>query len=211
MCRTKKQLVTGVALILFIGLMGALWWSLRGGLQLTSTLRPRDVPAAGRKTHEQRDRCFIEYGGSIELHYVKSTIQAFSFDLCDVINCKGGVARWRWYDVYLCRLPKGWPEYGDRKWSGRWDDVWSHSRPDYWGLDKVSNMRDTAAFFSLKRGQAGIGIIANPLLLTINGLMQNPWPVTLPGRCYNHSEDSFYMMVGVDQAGKDRMGLIKIG
>lgn len=55
--------VIGAALVLFIRLMVVLLWSLSGDLN--------------------------KYGGHIELHYVYLTTQAFSFDLCNVINCKG--------------------------------------------------------------------------------------------------------------------------
>lgn len=101
MCRTEKQLVAGVALVLFIGLMVALCWSLWGDSQLNTTPRPRDIRAAEGAVHEQRDRCLIKYGGCLVLHYVSSTTQAFSFDLCNVINCKEKNGSSRDYDPTL--------------------------------------------------------------------------------------------------------------
>lgn len=67
-----------------------------------------------------------------------------------------------------------------------------------------------SALFSLKRGWVGTGTRSNPLLLTINGLKQNPWSIAYSGRCYDLSEDSFYMIIRVDQAGTDNMGIIKV-
>ncbi|KAL3979380.1 hypothetical protein ACER0C_017930 [Sarotherodon galilaeus] len=210
MCQTEKQLIVRVALVLFTGLMVALWSSIWGDLQLNTMPSPRDVRTIGGTANEQRDKCLTKYGGHLELHYVYSTTQAFSFDLCNVINCKGKGDSWRGSDVYLCRLPRRWPEPGDRSWCGSWDDVWSHSQPSYWGPNEVRNLKETAALFSLKRGRVGTGTRSNPLLLTINSLKQNPWSIAYSGRCYDPSEDSFYMIIGVDQAGTDSMGIIKV-
>lgn len=64
--------------------------------------------------------------------------------------------------------------------------------------------------FLIKERPGGTGTRSNPLLLTINGLKQNPMSIAYSGRCYDLSEDSFYMIIRVDQAGTDSMGIIKV-
>uniref|UniRef100_A0A3Q4IGS6 Uncharacterized protein n=1 Tax=Neolamprologus brichardi TaxID=32507 RepID=A0A3Q4IGS6_NEOBR len=86
---------------------------------------------ASREKSQMRDKCLTEYGGYIELHYTYATTQTFSFDLCNVIDCKGYNESWRDYDVYLCIFGRGVPGY--QKWCPSWSFVWWHSRPGYWG------------------------------------------------------------------------------
>lgn len=114
MRQARKQLITGVALMLFSGLMIALWWSLWRDQQLSTMPTSKEVRATEGATHEMRDKCLTEYGGYIELHYTYATTQTFSFDLCDVIDCKGYNESWRGYDVYLCIFGYGVPGY--QKW-----------------------------------------------------------------------------------------------
>lgn len=108
--------VTGAALVLIIGLMVVLFLP-SCVCPPVSALLPqgrRNSPVAGGTAHEPRDNCLTKYGAHTELHYVYSTTQTFSFDLCNVINCKGYNESWRSYDVYLCIFRHGIP--GHQKW-----------------------------------------------------------------------------------------------
>uniref|UniRef100_A0A669CN61 Uncharacterized protein n=1 Tax=Oreochromis niloticus TaxID=8128 RepID=A0A669CN61_ORENI len=66
--------------------------------------------------------------------------------------------------------------------------------------------------FSFVRAQLATGTGLNPLLLTIKNLNWNPFSrrPNFPGQCHDSKEDSFYLIIGVDQAGGDTMGIIKV-
>lgn len=57
-----------------------------------------------REVSGKRDRCLSTYKG-IELDYIKGSTSSFTFDLCEVINCKGTNSSWRGYDVWVCSHP----------------------------------------------------------------------------------------------------------
>lgn len=56
--------------------------------------RKREVSGKG-------DECLSTYNG-IELDYVKGSTSSLTFDLCEVIECKGASSSWRGYDVWVC-------------------------------------------------------------------------------------------------------------
>uniref|UniRef100_A0A3Q4I9F2 Uncharacterized protein n=1 Tax=Neolamprologus brichardi TaxID=32507 RepID=A0A3Q4I9F2_NEOBR len=142
---------------------------------------------ASREKSQMRDKCLTEYGGYIELHYTYATTQTFSFDLCNVIDCKGYNESWRDYDVYLCIFGRGVPGY--QKWCPSWSFVWWHSRPGYWGEQTKST-----------EGKMKSKNIGTPLSRRPN----------FPGPCHDSKEDSFYLIIGVYQAGADTMATIKV-
>lgn len=141
-----------------------------------------------------------------------ATTQTFSFDLCNVIDCKFYNESWRGYDVYLCIFGHGVPGY--QKWCPSWSFVWWHSRPGYWGEQTKSTegKMKSKNSFSFVRAQLATGTGLNPLLLTIKNLNWNPFSrrLNFPGQCHDSKEDSFYLIIGVDQAGTDTMGIIKV-
>uniref|UniRef100_A0A3B4FG57 Envelope polyprotein n=1 Tax=Pundamilia nyererei TaxID=303518 RepID=A0A3B4FG57_9CICH len=178
--------------------MITLWWSLWRDQQLGAKPTSKEVRATEGATHEMRDKCLTEYGGYIELHYTYATTQTFSFDLCNVIDCKGYIESWRGYDVYLCIFGHGVPGY--QKWCPSWSFVWWHSRPGYWREQTKSTegKMKSKNSFSFVRAQLATGTGLNPLL------------PNFPGQCHDSKEDSFYLIIGVDQAGADTMGIIKV-
>lgn len=54
-----------------------------------------------REVSGKRDECLSTYDG-IEVDYVNGSTTSFTFDLCDVFNCKGANSSWRGYNVWVC-------------------------------------------------------------------------------------------------------------
>lgn len=52
----------------------------------------------------KKDDC-LSYYGRIEVEYVKGSTTGFTFDLCEVINCKGQDSLWRGFNVWACYSP----------------------------------------------------------------------------------------------------------
>lgn len=57
-----------------------------------------------REVSGKGDGCLSAYNG-IELDYVKGSTSSYTFDLCEVIDCKGANSIWRGYDVWVCSHP----------------------------------------------------------------------------------------------------------
>uniref|UniRef100_A0AAZ1WXB9 Uncharacterized protein n=1 Tax=Oreochromis aureus TaxID=47969 RepID=A0AAZ1WXB9_OREAU len=80
------------------------------------------------KVSGKKDECLSTYGG-LELDYVNGSTTSFTFDLCDVVNCKGASSSWRGYNVWVC-----WDysvsthcERGNRPYDG-WCRNWNQVR-----------------------------------------------------------------------------------
>lgn len=92
MRHTEKQLIIGVALLLFTGLMIALLWSLWGDLQLEATSQPRRAQAAGNGGPHTK----------VVVTAAKEQLTVAEFDLCDAIEYYGSQCVWRGHNVYMC-------------------------------------------------------------------------------------------------------------
>uniref|UniRef100_A0A667WGX6 Envelope protein n=1 Tax=Myripristis murdjan TaxID=586833 RepID=A0A667WGX6_9TELE len=134
------------------------------------------------------DFCLKKYGG-LELSYTLGTNVTFQFDLCKVIKCGRSPGAWRGYDVYLCGNNIVWT------WTGpHWQPHPSYAR-DIGKTKKVTLVRGQL--------QAAQTDGSNPLLMSISNLWGDPHAVL-------GNNKSFFLVLGVDQSGKDSMGLIKV-
>ncbi len=172
-----------------------------------------NVTRHGRSTSQTIDPCTKGwFGNGIELTYINGSSSSFIFDLCEVINCQGQNNSWRGYDVYLCddhninlacrkgsvHSEPGCPAWTKvRKYTGLWAPEVQPNYGSRVGLgwkDKVSFQRDYST-------------TQNPLTLSIGSIEQAQ--ELFPGTS-SQDKQSVYITLGVDQTGKDSMGLIKI-
>ncbi len=132
----------------------------------------------------KRDTCLTKYGG-IELDYVENSAMSFTFDICSVFNCQGKNSSWRGYDVYLCAPPalvEDCGEGGGRYFIGSGCDDWGQVTK-YSGL---SFQRDYST-------------TQNPVTLSISQITES-----------SYKKKKVYAFLGVDQTGKDPIGLVLI-
>lgn len=144
------------------------------------------------------DQYLHKFGG-ISLNYTKGSYTTFKFDLCNVIFCGDQQQLWNGYDVYLCLvatpLPTGTPCPG-------WGQVWWNTRPNGWiyQLSPSNSLFHFKSKISFHRGSYTSGSTSfNPLTLSLQKLTSG---AAAPAY--------LYLVVGVDLAGKDPVGLIKI-
>lgn len=161
MCRTERQLIIGVALLLFAALMIALWWSLWGDPQLGATSQPRRVRGAGDSGPQTK----------VVVTAVQGQLTVAEFDLCDVIECYGSANVWQGYSVYMCNIPQHRISNSDY-WCPTWDRVlWSTGPGGWTATPRVGSFNARAQmYFSLTRAQVGGDAATgkvNPLILTI--------------------------------------------
>lgn len=95
MHHTEKQLIIGVALLLFTGLMIALLWSLWGDPQLEATSQPRRAQAAGNGRPHTK----------VVVTAVKEQLTVAEFDLCDVIEYYGSANVFGEATMCICVIP----------------------------------------------------------------------------------------------------------
>uniref|UniRef100_A0A3Q4BLK2 Envelope protein n=1 Tax=Mola mola TaxID=94237 RepID=A0A3Q4BLK2_MOLML len=144
----------------------------------------------------ERDVCLEKYGG-VSLVYTMGHHTGFRFDLCSVINCGRNKNSWRGYDVYMCDSYSGGPSSGDNGWCPHWGCVLWGTGPHYESDGYVqkrpsySNTAELQAKGSLQRTMNTGG--GNPLVFSLN-----------------NENNTVYFVLGVDQSGKDTMGLIKV-
>lgn len=99
-------IMTAVACFLVYLLQSAFCESVERGCQSSTVLPETVVAKTGslkrpkRKVSGKGDECLSAYNG-IELNYVKGSTSSFTFDLCDVNNCKEASSSWRGYNVWV--------------------------------------------------------------------------------------------------------------
>ncbi|KAL4008993.1 hypothetical protein ACER0C_002845 [Sarotherodon galilaeus] len=163
-----------------------------------------------RELSGKRDDCLSAFNG-IELDYVKGSTSSYTFDLCEVINCKGANSSWRGYDVWVCSHPdictRGGNPHSTRgirpvlasytagQWCiPGWGNVvawtgvrWQPHVPE--GLKGIAIQRDFSAS-------------QNPITLSLG-----PWN-SLPRS--GSPGGVFYLVIGVDVSGTDPTGVIRV-
>lgn len=151
------------------------------------------------------DQCLSYYGG-IEVDYVKGSTTAFTFDLCEVINCQGENSSWRGFDVWACYSPavdidcveKGWTNFSPL--CSGWGNVRGYTGP-YWTPHQLKEPYKTR--WSNFKIQRDFSPAQNPITISIGGWPQTPASGTTP-------TSPFYLILGVDITGRDPYELVKI-
>uniref|UniRef100_A0AAR2J3Q0 Uncharacterized protein n=1 Tax=Pygocentrus nattereri TaxID=42514 RepID=A0AAR2J3Q0_PYGNA len=151
--------------------------------------------------------CISKYGG-IELDYTLGSSTAWTFDLCDVINCAGQNSTYRGYDVYLCwdlqvttKCGFGWG--WDDRWCRYWHSVIKYTgrwQPTLAARDAYTHKTD----WEHMSFQRDFSRTQNPLTLSIK------WEKSIMDAHRGRTGRSPYLILGVDVSGKDPLGLIKI-
>uniref|UniRef100_A0A669CZZ1 Uncharacterized protein n=1 Tax=Oreochromis niloticus TaxID=8128 RepID=A0A669CZZ1_ORENI len=144
-----------------------------------------------REVSGKKDECLSTYGG-LELDYVNGSTTAFTFDLCDVINCKGASSGWRGYNVWVCwdyavntHCERGSRPY--ESWCRNWNQVRGYTGEN-WEPPEVGLENEL-------RLQRDYSSSQNPLTLSLgNWRRKNP----------------VYLVLGVETVGTDPKGLIKV-
>lgn len=144
-----------------------------------------------REISGKTDECLSTYGG-LELDYVNGSTTSFTFDLCDVFNCKGASGNWRGYNVWIC-----WDysvsthcERGNRPYDG-WCRNWNQVK-GYTGENWEPSELGPGNELKLQRDYS-----PSKNLLTLSlGNWQQEKPV--------------YLVVGVETVGVDPKRLIKV-
>uniref|UniRef100_A0A668RH12 Membrane-associated protein n=1 Tax=Oreochromis aureus TaxID=47969 RepID=A0A668RH12_OREAU len=201
MCRTEKQLIIGVALLLFTGLMIVLWWSLWGDPQLGVTSQPRRVRGAGDSGPQTK----------VVVTAVQGQLTVAEFDLCDVIECYGSANVWRGHNVYMCNtghIPQHRVSNSDY-WCATWDRVlWSTGPGGWTATPRASSFNAQAQmYFSLTRAQVGGDAATgkvNPLILTIKNTTKLCFDISCGSSGWT------YFTLGVDVGGADPLGLFSV-
>lgn len=113
--------------------------------------------------------------------------------------------------MYGCWFSWGSPT--SNPWCPYWSDVLMSSDPRWQRSPKWYNGTDLTNHLKLWRKNTGNGGL-NPLGFTITTMTYNPWPGHIRKHSWCHPSgegvNSIYFIVGVDQSGKDAMGLLKI-
>ncbi|XP_061901599.1 uncharacterized protein LOC133648983 [Entelurus aequoreus] len=143
------------------------------------------------------DKCLRTYGG-LEIDWVRGDSKTYFFDLCSVIKCGGKNSLYRSSNLYLCDDIK--LNHWCRKqttyssgWCPSWTSVTHYTGPSFY------HYRLPLLLQVIQRGmtfQRNFDRSQNPLALTIIGMGVVPSP--------------FYVVLGVEQAGTDPKGIIKI-
>ncbi|XP_065328147.1 uncharacterized protein LOC135933842 [Pelmatolapia mariae] len=156
-----------------------------------------------REVSGKRDGCLSAYNG-MELDYVKGSTSSYSFDLCEVIKCKGANSSWRGYDVWICSHPDICTRGGNPHSSRGIRPVLASYTAGHWCIPGWSNV---VAWTGVKwephvpEGLKGIAIqrdfsaSQNPITLSLG-----PWS-SLPRS--NSPGGVFYLVIGVDVSGTD--------
>ncbi len=150
----------------------------------------------------ERDTCLTKYGG-IELDYEEDSATLFTFDICSVFNCQGKNSSWRGYDVYLCAPPAvvddcengNNPRY--MTVCSDWGQVTKYSGS--WSPNPHYLSREQKAWWNNVSFQRDYSTTQNPVTLSISRIKES-----------SYKKNRAYFFLGVDQTGKDSMGLIKI-
>ncbi len=150
----------------------------------------------------ERDTCLTKYGG-IELDYEEVSATSFTFDICSVFNCQGKNSSWRGYDVYLCAPPAvvddcengNNPRY--MTVCSDWGQVTKYSGS--WSPNPHYLSREQKAWWNNVSFQRDYSTTQNPVTLSISRIKES-----------SYKKNRAYFFLGVDQTGKDSMGLIKI-
>lgn len=135
-----------------------------------------------REVSGEKDECLSTYGG-LELDYVIGSTTSFTFDLCDVVNCRDAGSAWRGYNVWLC-----WDysvsthcERGNRpydSWCRNWDQVRGYTGQNWEPLELGSENE-----LKLQRDFSPSG---NALTLSLGN---------------RHRKQSMYLVLGVETSG----------
>lgn len=80
-----------------------------------------------REVSGKWEECLSTYGG-IEVDYVNGSTTSFTFDLCDVFDCKGANSSWRGNDVwvrwdYAVSTHCEWGRQPFDSWCRNWNQV----------------------------------------------------------------------------------------
>lgn len=180
-------------------------------------VQPQTIKSANTST----DQCVRASGSKVEILHELGTAAMYEFDLCSVINCGNDEVSWRGYEVYMCTLATTavdvtpWCEWVDVFWSAA-PGGWTATADKEWEK-KLKNG------ITLRRGQMTKAVKGqyNPLEFTISGITQNPYPKRIAGilgqsilqlpECKGQSSvRDFYLVIGVNLSGTDKLGLIKI-
>ncbi|KAL3971446.1 H/ACA ribonucleoprotein complex subunit 4 [Sarotherodon galilaeus] len=170
--------------------------------------RPRVRPK--REISGTKDGCLSRYKG-LELDYVKGSTSAYTFDLCEVINCKGANSSWRGYDVWVCSHPDICTRGGSPHSSRGSHAVLGSYTAGQWcipGWGNVVGWTGVGWQPQVPEGLKGIAIqrdfsaSQNPITLSLG-----PWNA-LPRS--DSPGGVFYLVIGVDMLGTDPTGVIRI-
>uniref|UniRef100_A0A8C6UFL2 Uncharacterized protein n=1 Tax=Neogobius melanostomus TaxID=47308 RepID=A0A8C6UFL2_9GOBI len=130
-----------------------------------------------------RDECLKNYGGKVDLKYIKGEDTTFQFDLCDVINCGGDPRGYQGYDIYVCMVPiLETGILGNRR------SLWS--------------TRKRKIDCRLKQTQ--------PITIYSTGVTNNPFSMTDINCSKRGDKSSMYFILGVEKSGTDTKGIFKI-
>uniref|UniRef100_A0A669DLH2 Uncharacterized protein n=1 Tax=Oreochromis niloticus TaxID=8128 RepID=A0A669DLH2_ORENI len=163
-----------------------------------------------REVSGKRDGCLSAYNG-MELDYVKGSTSSYTFDLCEVINCKGANSSWRGYDVWVCSHPNVCTRGGNPHSSRGIRPVLASYTAAQWcapGWGNVVSWTGVGWQPQVPEGLKGIAIqrdfstAQNPITLSLG-----PWD-TLPRS--QSPGNVFYLVIGVDVSGTDPIGVIRI-
>ncbi len=165
--------------------------------KITTRLKP--------KRSLERDTCLTKYGG-IELDYEEDSEDSatlFTFDICSVFNCQGKNSSWRGYDVYLCAPPAvvddcengNNPRY--MTVCSDWGQVTKYSGS--WSPNPHYLSKEQRGWWNNVLFQRNYSTTQNPVTLSISRIKES-----------SYKKNKAYFFLGVDQTGKDSMGLIKI-